>query len=61
MMTRRWVGDDRRWAAPGPRASEFGAGSAGANSAHGQIKLEKVFLIFQIFSKFQTNLNSIQI
>jgi hypothetical protein len=38
VVTRRGVGDDRCWAAPRPRASEAGAGSAGPvgrNSAHG--------------------------
>jgi hypothetical protein len=52
MMTRHGVGNDRRRAAPGPRTSEVGAGSAGpagSNSAHGQITLEKVFLIFKSF------------
>jgi hypothetical protein len=39
VVTRRGVGDDRCWAAPGPRASEARAGSDGSvgrNSAHGQ-------------------------
>jgi hypothetical protein len=39
VATRRGVGDDRRWDAPGPCASEAGVGSArlvGWNSAHGQ-------------------------
>jgi hypothetical protein len=61
-MTRREVGDNRRWAARGPRACEAGvglAGLAGSNSAHGQIKTRKGLLNYQIFSKLQTNLNSI--
>jgi hypothetical protein len=43
VMTRCGVGDDRRWAAIGS------ARPAGPNSAHGQIKLKKVFLIFKYF------------
>jgi hypothetical protein len=64
VTTQRGVGNDRCWAAPGPCACEGGAGStgpAGSNSADGQIKTGKGLLNFQIFSKFQTNLNSIQI
>jgi hypothetical protein len=64
VMTQRRVGDDWRWVAPRPCTTEAGAGSArpaGSNSAHGQIKTRKSLLNFQIFSKFQTNLNSIQI
>jgi hypothetical protein len=52
VTTRCRIGNDRHWAAPGPHVSEAGAGSAGSagsNSAHGQIKLEKVFLIFNFF------------
>jgi hypothetical protein len=48
----RRVGDDRCWAAPRPRTSEAGAGSAGPaglNSALGQIKTRKGVFISILF------------
>jgi hypothetical protein len=52
VVTQRRVGDNRCWAAPGPHASVAGVGSTGPvgrNSAHGQLKTVKSFLIFKSF------------